>query len=702
MKKYGHVAQSRSVQRSHALPRSGSRPKSRPKSRGGESRSASRGKMNSPPGSAAVSDEANNNRSLKRRESLKRCSSWNMIRDGKIDERGRCRRHPNIELCRREATNNSNAPWRMLLQDCPLCSLHDSGLNCNNDYNEMIRKDSITLSGDATAQTGETAATSPSSGEETSVDTDTSNHNDNIHKREKNIGPPADTTKQQQQQPVPSPQRKRSSVQTLKALGKMHLDADDASIGARSIASRRSRHPPPPPPAGRNPYSTSNPNSSPSKKGSNASISSLSTKELSRLRKERYSSEGNNERIAELKQQHNSERDESDAHHDMGHNLERLRAERKAAPEGRKSGRSHSQREQCEESSETFTLPMNDVGRGRAAAARNDDILGAAAEIRARARRSLSRSKERKQAEEDMFGTALILGDDHTFDGDAVSVASRGRRSITNPHGLADQPKPLPVQRRSQSRDRRSRSGGRTVDGGGGLERQRYDAINERSSEVMINRRREMRQRLAERQNAADHRRVCSASQAGDNDYQSVKDEATKDWTRETRRSGRSAERSERGRGRSRSRVRDGISKIRSASLNAFRKKDKKKVDIEEQTVDSGRMSFRSLVSHGSRLRSRSRGHRAKSQENFDSLDKSATFDGAYSVSDHGFDALSMTKSDIGERRRKDSGSTSSKVRQTRRNSSRHEDEFDNLRGLGDDKYDHMSPAPGRPGAFEV
>ena len=307
MKKYGHVAQSRSVQRSHALPRSGSRPKSRPKSRGGESRSASRGKMNSPPGSAAVSDEANNNRSLKRRESLKRCSSWNMIRDGKIDERGRCRRHPNIELCRREATNNSNAPWRMLLQDCPLCSLHDSGLNCNNDYNEMIRKDSITLSGDATAQTGETAATSPSSGEETSVDSDTSNHNDNIHKREKNIGPPADTTKQQQQQPVPPPQRKRSSVQTLKALGKMHLDADDAaSIGARSIASRRSRHPPPPPPAGRNPYSTSNPNSSPSKKGSNASISSLSTKELSRLRKERYSSEGNNERIAELKQQHNS------------------------------------------------------------------------------------------------------------------------------------------------------------------------------------------------------------------------------------------------------------------------------------------------------------------------------------------------------------------------------------------------------------
>ncbi len=705
MKKYGHVAQSRSVQRSHALPRSSSRPKSRPKSRG-ESRSGSRGKMrNSPPAASAVSDEEanNNNGSLKRSGSLKRCSSWSMIRDGKIDERGRCRRHPNIELCRSEAIN-SNAPWRMLLQDCPLCSLHDSGLNCNNDYTDMIRKDSITLSGEITAQTGGTATTPPSSGEETSVDSDTSNNHDNIINKREKVGPPPPTTKQQHAPPPPQ-QHKRSSVQTLKALGKMHMDADDAaSISARSNASRRSRHPPPPPPGGRNPYSTPN-QSSHSKKGSNASISSLSTKELSRLRKERYSSEGNDERIAELKIQQNSERDES-AHHDIGNSLERLRAERKAAKdrltERRKSGRSHGQRERSEESSsETFTLPMNDVGRGRAATTvRDDDILGAAAEIRSRARRSLSRSKERKKAAEDMFGTASIIRVEHTVDGDAVSVSPRGRRSIMNPHGLADPPRPLPVQRRSQSRERRrSRSGGRTVDGGGGLERQRYDATIERSSEVLINRRREMRQRLAERQNAADHRRVGSAPLAGDNDCQSVKDEVIEDWTRETRRSGRSVERSERGRGRSRSRVRDGLSKIRSASLNAFRKKDKKKVDNEEQTVDSGRMSFRSLVSQGSRLRSRSRGRRVKTQGDFDIE--------AFSVSDHGFDALSMAESDIGERR-KDSGSNvgrfsntkTAKVRQTRRNPFRHEDEFD---GLGDENYyAHMSPAPGRPGAFEV
>lgn len=655
MKKHGHVAQSRSVQKSHALPRrSSSRPRSRPKSRG-KPRSSSRGRMDSPPGSNAVSDEANNNKNgtMKRSGSLNRFSSWSMIRDGKIDEQGRCRRHPNIELYRREATN-SNESWRMLLQDCPLCSLHDSGLNCNSDYSEMmmIQKDSITLmSGEATAQT------TPSSGEETSVDSsDTSNNNNDSNiKRDKNIGPSPSTIKQS---PVrPPPPRKQSSVQTLKALGKMHMDGDDAaSFSVKSISSRlSSRHPPPPPPAGRNPISNLNSNS-PSKKGSNSSISSLSTKELSRLRKERHSSESINERIAQLRgEQQNSQRKEGE-HHDLGRSLERFRAERKAAKDELKErlnkssrSRKQKQRERLEESNGTlFTIPLNDGvrSRGRATVARDDDdILGAAAEIRSRARRSLSRSRDRK-ASEDMFGTpSTVSGDDRTVDGgDALSVSSRGRRSITNPHGLAEPPRPLPVQRRSQSRERRSRSRGGTVDGGAS-ERQSFNGKNERASEVLINRRREMRQRLSEKQTAADYRRASSASHVvGDNDHQSVRDEVLEDRTRETRRSSRSVERSERGRGRSRSRVRDGISKIRSASLKAFRKKDQKKSDkeeqrmsstrsllsqgsrirsrtleIEEQTVDSGRMSFKSLVSHGSsRLRSRSRGRRVKTQGDFD------------------------------------------------------------------------------------
>lgn len=690
-KKYGHVVQSRAIQKSHALPRSSSRPKSRGKSRGDsaagsrKSRSNSRGRMqNNSQNSFAVESK---------KESLKRCSSLGMIRDGKIDEHGRCRNHPNIELCKRDSTN-SNAPWRILLQDCPLCSLN----NGNNSNHEMLlrRESNNILSGELTAQTGETATTSPSSGEdETSDDSDRSNNNDGV------INRPSSATSRQ----APPPQRKQSSVQTLKALGKMHTmegDGDTASISARSMASRRSRHPPPPPPVGRSPHTNSSNKSSPSKKGNNAglntSVSSLSTKELSRMRKQRYSSEGINERIADRRKQHHAENDEVA----QNQSLERLRAERLAARDrliGQRtsSTRSNTLREQSEreESSGTFTIPMNDVGRGRAAAL-DDDILGAAAEIRARARRSLSRSRERRKASDDIFGTPSTLGDDHTADGDTLSVASKGRRSIMNPHGLAEPPKPLPVQRRSQSRERRSRRDGRGEINGEGSDRHRFDANYERSSEVLINRRREMRQRLAERQNAADHRRVSSgADVGGDRDYQSVRDEAMDDWTMDTRRSGRSKERNERGRGRSRSRVREGLSKIRSASLNAFRKKDNKRAESEDRSVDSGRMSFRSLVSKGSRLRSRSRG-RVKS---VDGWDTTSAFDMQRSVSGD-FDSLSMSKSDIGTSREDRRGSGSILGRLSNSQHSRLEDDFDNLCGLGNDNNAHVRSV--RSGTFEV
>ena len=468
------------------------------------------------------------------------------------------------------------------------------------------------------------------------------------------------------------------------------MEGDDAaSASARSTASRRSRQPPPPPPAGRSPHSTSN-TSPPLTKDSTTSLSSLSTKELSRLRKERYSSEGINESFAEIRKQQNAESAVS-SQHDVGYSLERLRSERNDAKDKLMRKR---------ESNETFTLPMNDVRRGRVAAARDNDILGAAAEIRARAQRSLSRSRERRKAADDLLGTSSTLGDEQAGNGDALSVASRGRRSIMNPHGLAEPPEPLPMQRKSQSRERRSRSDGKGVDGGEGLERHRYDANYERSSEVLINRRREMRQRLVERQNAADHRREGSGSaDTGDKDYQSLKEGTIDDWNMETRRSVLSKERDDRGRGRSRSRVRDGLSKIRSASLNAFRKKDQKSSDSEDRSVDSGRMSFKRLISNGSRLRSRSRGRCAKSQDHLDVWDTtSATYDVPLSVSEHGFDSQNVTEPDImvsNEGRRdfrstlgRISSSKTSIIRQTRHDLFRLEDEFDNLRGLGgDDNY---------------
>ena len=69
---------------------------------------------------------------------MKRCSSIGnihgnnnggmiMSQEGKINEYGRCIRHTNIELC---CKDTPNSPWRVLLQDCPLCSLDEpSGLS---------------------------------------------------------------------------------------------------------------------------------------------------------------------------------------------------------------------------------------------------------------------------------------------------------------------------------------------------------------------------------------------------------------------------------------------------------------------------------------------------------------------------------------------------------------------------------------------
>jgi hypothetical protein len=50
-------------------------------------------------------------------------------------------------------------------------------------------------------------------------------------------------------------------------------------------------------------------------------------------------------------------------------------------------------------------------------------------------------------------------------------------------------------------------------------------------------------------------------------------------------------------------------------------------LDAEDSSIDSGRMSFKSLMSQGSRLRSRSRsrGRRVKSQGDFDSINYSYT-----------------------------------------------------------------------------
>ena len=59
--------------------------------------------------------------------SMNNNTSYTSVNEQLMDENGRCRRHPGIELCRRE-----NYVWRILLQDCPLCSMEVGHNNHNN------------------------------------------------------------------------------------------------------------------------------------------------------------------------------------------------------------------------------------------------------------------------------------------------------------------------------------------------------------------------------------------------------------------------------------------------------------------------------------------------------------------------------------------------------------------------------------------
>ncbi|KAL9180043.1 hypothetical protein ACHAXT_008013 [Thalassiosira profunda] len=312
----------------------------------------------------------------------------------------------------------------------------------------------------------------------------------------------------------------------------------------------------------------------------------------------------------------------------------RKKAERKAARHRERELRKQQQLRQLTNDG-TFTIPMKDEpvrrGRGRemAPSGGTDDILQAAAAIRARARRSASRSRERvKEA-------SLFIGEtpaDTAYDseGDHISLSSEKRRSILNPHGLENQPAPTRIERRSQSRERRrSSSGGRNADQSdsryiGDRTSRRYTPPNQpRTAEELLSRRREMRQSIAKRQSHAESKRDHRRAGSGGQDEMSIGDEwldgrsqsnGSAAMRRRSRSRGRTDDRSEGRRGRSRSVVRDGISKIRSASLKPFKSNKggniEKSWDNEGESVGSGgtgKRSFKRMLSK-SKPRSLSRG----------------------------------------------------------------------------------------------
>ncbi|KAL3811197.1 hypothetical protein ACHAXA_004499 [Cyclostephanos tholiformis] len=110
---------------------------------------------------------------------------------------------------------------------------------------------------------------------------------------------------------------------------------------------------------------------------------------------------------------------------------------------------------------QTYTLPMNDVMPTRVMPTRGreemcmEDILSTAAEVRARARRSASRSRERVKEAATFCGEAPPENIDYKrqYEDNQISLPYEVRRSILNPHGLKDQPRSPAVERRSHSRE---------------------------------------------------------------------------------------------------------------------------------------------------------------------------------------------------------------------------------------------------------
>ena len=326
-----------------------------------------------------------------------------------------------------------------------------------------------------------------------------------------------------------------------------------------------------------------------------------------------------------------------------------------------------------EDGKKLYTLPMNDVvtTRGREEMCM-DDILKTAAQVRARARRSASRSRERVKEAATFCGEAP--SENTYYEGqsedDQTSLSSERRRSILNPHGLKDQPRPPATERRSQSRERKRNTSGdglpagetRTGRNANGDKNLGYKQLS--TAEELLSRRREMRQKIKDRQSNLKEQvleeSTSRPSRRADeaNEQRRGRSTLSPSWRADVT--------NEKRRGRSRSAVRDGFSKIRSASLRALRKEDKgTDGEDESKTIDSGRQStysFKSLLSIGSR-RSLSRG-RNKSQRGIGVDDdcEGSDYEQRYgdarsSTKSEGFDVQSFFKRSLSRTRQpKDSG----------------------------------------------
>ncbi|KAL3802279.1 hypothetical protein ACHAWO_002127 [Cyclotella atomus] len=594
-----------------------------------------------------------------------------------MNENGRCIRHPGIELCRRE-----NNAWRVLLQDCPLCSMASAESASSSTISPSGLNNSGRRKGGESSL--KTDTTSPLSEEEecnkswtmSDASSDGGSARDHKPKKQNSIHQDAGA-------PPPPPRRKKKSKQTsttsnrtsttredrrqnnqavasLKELGKKlaaenntasestlrSTDKDDTSIAVRSSK----RHPPPPP-------------RRVTGGGVNRDLRSLSIKELSELRRSRKKAgvstrDGNtantirvggemideaSDLISRMSQMSKSE-DKRRRRRVVGGREETkailgAAAEARARVLSRRGGLLHEKNVELPYNDDVNSRGMekrmasegsvgHDIGRGRDKRG-EADILGAAEEIRSRARRSLSRSRERVKAASLFCGeTPDDYGDDDSGgggdDGNETVATSTSRRSILNPHGLSVTPQAPAVERRSHSRGKERGYAPESTDDetcnthNGGISPARSTERRDRSrnrrgtldsdlqissAQALINRRREMRERIAERQINAEKRHNRSVTDLDTSEKAAVNDLANAmlhEWSdvttpRQSRRSSR--EKGGGRRGRSRSIVRDGLSKIRSASLTAFRKSSRSVSGLDDaNTVDTGKKSTASSI----------------------------------------------------------------------------------------------------------
>jgi len=173
----------------------------------------------------------------------------------------------------------------------------------------------------------------------------------------------------------------------------------------------------------------------------------------------------------------------------------------------------------------------------------------------------------------------------------------RGYTPETNDNNHINTNTEVSSHRRPRSRNRRGSFGSQSEE-------------NITSAQTLINKRREMRERIAERQINAEKRHMKTFTdfdQIENVEVNDLADAMLHEWsdvaTPRERRLSRDVRDGDRGRrGRSRSVVRDGFSKIRSASLNAFRKSSRSVSGIGDddgKTVDSGKKSIASSMLGG-------------------------------------------------------------------------------------------------------